>query len=100
VTPSFPKPRPRLVDRIAYKRDREAQARAFRVAVWLRDGGICQYCERHVKHSIKVDTDPEFEIVETPPARELFPVFLAVKELWKWSYAQEAAYRARREAVA
>jgi 5-methylcytosine-specific restriction endonuclease McrA len=53
VTPSFPKPRPRLVDRVQYKRDREVKARAFRLAVWLRDGGICQYCERHVKHSIE-----------------------------------------------
>lgn len=47
----------------------------------------------------KVDTDPAFEVVPVPPVAELFPVFLAVKELWKWSYQQDAAYRARREAA-
>jgi hypothetical protein len=48
----------------------------------------------------KVDTDPEFEVVTVPPVADLFPVFLAVKELWKWSYANEEAYRARRSAAA
>jgi hypothetical protein len=48
----------------------------------------------------KVETDPEFETQPVPPAAELMPVFLAVRELWKWSYANEEAYRARREAVA
>jgi len=48
----------------------------------------------------KVDTDPAFEVGTVPPVAELFPVFQAVQALWKWSYAQDAAYRARREAVA
>lgn len=47
----------------------------------------------------KLESDPAFEVAEVPPLADLFPVFLAVKELWKWSYAQEAAYRARREAA-
>lgn len=48
----------------------------------------------------KLDTDPAFEVVDVPPVEELFPVFLAAKELWKWSYQNDQAYRARREAVA
>ena len=47
----------------------------------------------------KVQTDPAFEVAEVGGVADLFPVFLAVKELWKWSYAQDAAYRAKREAA-
>jgi hypothetical protein len=35
-----------------------------------------------------------------PPARALFPTFLAVKTLWEWTYAQEVTYQARKRAVA
>jgi hypothetical protein len=51
----------------------------------------------------KVDTDPAFQVVQAEPAADLFPVFLAVKRLWEWTYQQEQAYRARtstRKAVA
>lgn len=43
----------------------------------------------------KVTTDPGFQVVVVPPARELFPTFLAVRQLWQWTYAQEQAYRAK-----
>jgi hypothetical protein len=48
----------------------------------------------------KIETDPAFEVATVPPVTELFPVFLAVKELWTWSYAQDEAYRKRQQAVA
>ena len=49
----------------------------------------------------KIASDPGFEVAVVPPARELFPTFLAVKQLWAWTYAQETAYQARpRRAVA
>lgn len=48
----------------------------------------------------KVETDPAFEVVSVPPAADLLPTFLAVKELWKWTYANEEAYRARQRSVA
>lgn len=48
----------------------------------------------------KVETDPAFETQAVPPVADLFPVFLAVKHLWHWTYANEAAYRERRAAVA
>jgi 5-methylcytosine-specific restriction endonuclease McrA len=57
VTPSFPKPRPRLVDRIAYKREREAKDRVFRAAVWARDAATCQRCGRRVRRIL--DAIPE-----------------------------------------
>lgn len=39
-----PKPRPRILDRIEYKRERDAKERAFKAAVWARDKGFCQCC--------------------------------------------------------
>lgn len=50
----FPKPQTRLVDRILYKREREAKERAFKLAVWVRDGGRCRYCGRKVIHTIEL----------------------------------------------
>lgn len=44
----------------------------------------------------KVETDPAFEVVAVPPAAELLPVFLAVKTLWTWTTANDAAYWAKR----
>jgi len=48
----------------------------------------------------KLLADPGFEVAVVPPARELFPVFVAVKQLWEWQYAEEKTYRAKRTAVA
>lgn len=52
----------------------------------------------------KIQTDPAFEVKDVPPVADLFPTFLAVKELWKWWFAQEELYRAKvktaKEAVA
>lgn len=45
----------------------------------------------------KVQTDPAFETGIVPPVADLFPVFLAVRELWTWWYAQDEAYRAKRK---
>lgn len=43
----------------------------------------------------KVATDPGFEVAVVPPARDLFPTFLAARQLWAWQYAQDATWRAR-----
>jgi hypothetical protein len=49
----------------------------------------------------KVASDPGFEVAVVPPARELFPVFLAVRQLWAWTFQNEQQYQARtRRAVA
>lgn len=47
----------------------------------------------------KVETDPAFEVVPCPPAAELLPVFLAVKTLWTWTSANDAAYWAKRRSA-
>lgn len=47
----------------------------------------------------KVTTDPGFEVAVVPPATELFPTFLAVKQLWSWTYQNELAYQANRKAA-
>jgi len=43
----------------------------------------------------KITTDPGFEVAVVPPARDLFPTFLAVRQLWDWTFQNEQAYRAR-----
>jgi hypothetical protein len=48
----------------------------------------------------KLESDPAFEVAPVPAAADLFPVFLAVKELWRWTYANDEAYRLRQKAVA
>lgn len=47
----------------------------------------------------KVETDPTFEAVPVPPVDTLFPVFLAVKQVWEWWVEEEKASRARWEAT-
>jgi hypothetical protein len=44
----------------------------------------------------KVQTDPAFEVKDVPSVDTLLPVFLAVRQLWTWHYAQEQAYQASR----
>lgn len=48
----FPKPRPRILDRVARKRELEAKDRAFRKAVWARDEGFCRACGVKVKRTV------------------------------------------------
>lgn len=45
----------------------------------------------------KVQTDPAFETAAVPSVADLFPTFLAVKQVWHWWFAQEEAYRAKRK---
>jgi hypothetical protein len=44
----------------------------------------------------KTETDPEFETQPVPAAEDLFPTFLAVKQVWDWWFKQEQAYQAKR----
>lgn len=49
----FPKPRRKVLDRIAEKRENEAKRRAFIKAVWERDEGLCRHCGRVVIKSLE-----------------------------------------------
>lgn len=49
----FPKPRRKVLDRIAEKRENEAKHRAFIKAVWERDEGLCRHCGRVVVKSLE-----------------------------------------------
>lgn len=51
----MPKPRPRVLDRVEYKREAEKKARDFRAAVWKRDDGICQRCGVKCLRTITLD---------------------------------------------
>lgn len=47
----------------------------------------------------KVTTDPGLEVAVVPNARQLMPAFLAARELFNWTFAQETAYQARRKSA-
>lgn len=47
----------------------------------------------------KVAGDPDFELGPVPPVADLFPVFLAVRQLWTWAHAHEQARQAARGAA-
>lgn len=51
----FPKPRRKVLDRIAEKREAEAKRRAFIKAVWERDEGLCRHCGRVVIKTLEHD---------------------------------------------
>lgn len=46
----------------------------------------------------KVETDPEFEVVEAEPEAQCFEAFLHVKSVWTWMQIGEARYQARKKA--
>ena len=48
----------------------------------------------------KVQTDPGFETAAVPCFADLFPTFLAVKQVWLWWFAEEEKYRAKRKGEA
>lgn len=48
----------------------------------------------------KIESDPAFQVVPVAPAAELLPVFLAVKQVWAFQYAQDEASRLRKKKVA
>lgn len=45
----------------------------------------------------KTENDPDFEARMVPPASDLFPVFLATYQLWKWQQSNEADYQAKQK---
>jgi 5-methylcytosine-specific restriction endonuclease McrA len=47
------KPRPQVLDRIAYKRERTSKESKFLTAVWKRDESQCRICGRKMTRSIK-----------------------------------------------
>lgn len=47
----------------------------------------------------KIESDPAFEVRVVPPTAELFPVFLAVKTMWAWQSANDAAYWKKRRSA-
>lgn len=49
---AVPKPTPRVLDRVAYKKQREKTESAFRAAVWKRDKSQCRLCGRKVTRSV------------------------------------------------
>ena len=50
----FPKPRRKLVDRVADKRRTDMRGQAFRNAVWIRDDSRCRHCGRLVRRTLEL----------------------------------------------
>jgi hypothetical protein len=78
----------------------EAQLQSAAYQVALIEMGYVAPAAGLIVRLPKVDTDPAFEVQTVPPIADLLPVFLAVKALWKWTYANDEAYRNRQKAVA
>lgn len=66
-------------------------------AVALEEMGYAKPTAAMVVRLPKLETDPEFEAAPSPPLGDLFPVFMATRQLWEWTYANEEAYRARQK---
>jgi 5-methylcytosine-specific restriction endonuclease McrA len=50
----FPKPQPRVKDRVAYKIEQSKLGTAFRQAVWKRDESRCQRCNRLCRRTMEL----------------------------------------------
>lgn len=74
------------------------QNAAYRQAV--REMGHGNPVKGYIVRLPKVETDPQFEVVEAEDEDASFDVFRAAKELWKWAQAKEAEYEAKRDAAA
>lgn len=74
------------------------QSAAYSVA--LEEMGYLLPASALILRLPKVETDPAFEVVTVPAAKDLFPVFLATKALWQWTYQNDQEYRSRRAGAA
>jgi hypothetical protein len=74
------------------------QNAAYRQAV--REMGHGDPVKGYIVRLPKVETDPEFEVVEAEPEGSSFEVFLNTQKLWEWNYANELKYEAKKEAAA
>jgi len=45
----------------------------------------------------KVETDPNFEVVEAKPEELMFPKFLDAKSVWTWAQEMDAEYQAKQK---
>jgi len=73
----------------------EARLQSVAYSMALQEMGYLAPAAAVIVRLPKVATDPAFEVQTVPPVADLFPVFLAAKALWAWSYQNEAAYRKR-----
>jgi len=74
------------------------QSAAYSVA--LQEMGYEAPAAAFIVRLPKVETDPAFQVVPVPPVAELFPVFLAVKQVWAWQAGNDAAWRRTQGRVA
>jgi hypothetical protein len=77
------------------------QTAAYRVA--LNEMGHGPVSDALILRLPKLESDPQFEVQASPAIEVLFPVFLAVMQLWKWWWAEEqrskAAWQAKKDAA-
>jgi len=74
----------------------EAHVQNVAYQVALAEMGHAAPAEGLIVRLPKVSTEKdELEFATVPPVADLFPVFLAVREVWQWSFDQDAAKRAK-----
>jgi hypothetical protein len=74
------------------------QNAAYRVAI--REMGHANPVAGMMVRLPKVETDPEFEVVEAEPEAPCFEAFLHVQKVWTWMQIGEAKYQAKKKAAA
>jgi hypothetical protein len=69
------------------------QAAAYGAA--LEEMGYREPSQALIVRLPKVAGDPPVEVVPVPPRADLFPVFLATRQLWEWTWANDQAFKAK-----
>jgi genome maintenance exonuclease 1 len=73
----------------------EAHLQAAAYAAALEEMGYREPAASLIVRLPKVAGDPPVEVVPVPPRAALLPVFLATRQLWEWTYANDQAFKAR-----
>jgi hypothetical protein len=74
----------------------ESHLQAAAYAAALAEMGYVEPVRALIVRLPKVAGDPPVEVVDVPDRAALFPVFLATRQLWEWTYAQDQAFKARK----
>ena len=73
----------------------ESHLQAAAYAAALEEMGYREPAQSLIVRLPKVAGDPPVEVVPVPPRADLFPVFLATRQLWEWTWANDQAFKAR-----
>jgi hypothetical protein len=78
----------------------EAHLQAAAYGAALLEMGYREPAQSLIVRLPKVAGDPPVEVVPVADPAALLPVFLATRQLWEWTYAQDQAFKARKPRAA